>query len=733
MNGFALTLSPVFPIGVIGLLLSLGLAAVGALYRLNREKLGKKRALILAMLRMAAVVLILVCALNPARAVRQEQTVLPAVAVLVDMSATMGQPVADGKATRLDQARALLSGGSSPLLPALKERFRVDVYGLADAARPLAADELAGLTAGGNKADVGQALTALGGRHAAALLLSDGNVGWRNAPAQAVPVITVPMGNTAAYRDILIKAIKAPSLAFRGREAVIDVTIKSYGYAGLTLPVILKDSGKLLTAKDVRLDASPAEVTTSLTFIPDSVGRKNITVTVPRQAGENLTGNNAVDFSIKIIRDKTRILMVSGTPSVNYRFMRRAFKSDPSIDLLSFVILRTPSDILNVPTHEQSLIPFPVETLFTKELAGFDLVIFDNFNYSLYLRPEYLENLQQFVKEGGGFAVIGGPNLFNEGRDGMTPIAELLPARLGAEKFYRRDSPVGVRLSPSGAWHPIMQIRDEFKKDNPEQKRFWQEMPPLDGINLMDAKRSAAVLIESADGIPWPILTVSPHGNGRVLLLATDYAWKWYMGMVAAERGGQPYLRLFHRMVRWLAKDPDLDPVQITLPETGVVAGREVDVRIALQGEDPAGVPETAIGASVFDPAGVKIASKLKPLPEAGAYQVGFPTKTEGIYRLMVETPAGPQEASLIVAGPQERLDAAPDHDILKKIADATGGKYTAPGDGLLRAIEEYTRKAEERFVEEKRVPLWANPVVMAAILGFLSLEWFLRRRWGLS
>jgi uncharacterized membrane protein len=732
MSGFALTIAPAFPLWLVILLFSLGLAAVGALYRLNREKLGEKRALVLSLLRLAAIVLILLCALNPARVIRQEHTVLPAIAVLVDMSQTMGQGAPGGEGTRLDQARSLLLQGNSPLLQTLKERFRVDIYGVSDSVRPLAAEELAHYPAGGKKADVSQALAALGGKHAVVVLLSDGNVGWRNLPEQRIPVITVPVGDPAVYRDILIKDVKAPPLGFRGREIVIDVTVKGYGYAGLTLPIILKDSGKLLTAKNIHLDTSPAEVTASFSFIPDTVGRKHISVTIPRQVGENLTGNNQADFPISVVRDKIRILMISGTPSVNYRFMRTAFKSDPSIDLLSFVILRTPSDILNVPTHEQSLIPFPVETLFTRELANFDLVIFDNFNYSLFLRPEYLENLQNFVKAGGGFAMIGGPNLFKEGRDALSPIADMLPARFSDDKIYRRDFPVGVRLGRAGVRHPIMQIRDVFGKDDPEPERFWQEMPPLDGINLMDSKQSALVLIESADGIPWPILTVSSHGKGRVLALATDYSWKWYMGMVAAERGTQPYLQLIHRMVRWLSRDPDLDPVQITLPETGAVAGQEVDVRIAFKGENPDGGPETAISVSVFDPAGVKIASKLKPPSESGETLVSFPVEKEGAYRLSVETPAGVQEDSLIVAGPQERLDAAPDHGVLKKIADATGGKFISSADGLQAAIEEYAQKAEGRFVEEKQLPLWATPFVMAAVLGLLSLEWFLRRRWGL-
>src|SRR5574340_595789 len=101
-------------------------------------------------------------------------------------------------------------------------------------------------------------------------------------------------------------------------------------------------------------------------------------------------------------------------------------------------------------------------------------------------------------------------------------------------------------------------------------------MPSLDGINLLEPKSSAIVLLESTDGIPWPILTVSSYGKGRVLTLATDYSWKWDMGMVAKGKGNLAYLRLVDRMVRWLTQDPGLDPVQVTLPQISGVTGQEV-------------------------------------------------------------------------------------------------------------------------------------------------------------
>ena len=385
-----ITIVPIFPLWLIALLFFLGLAAVVIQYRLIRKKLGNLRALGLSLLRLVALSLLISFALNPSIVKREEHKVSPALAVIVDTSQSMGLPGTTGKGSRLDEARTLLLDKQGSLLKSLSERFEVKLYGLGESLRVLEAGELASLKAGGKRGDLTEALKKLRGKNSLVLLLSDGDMKWEDSSSTDLPVITVPVGDPGGYKDILIKAVKAPAIAFRGREVVIDVTVKGYGYAGLTLPVLLKDGNKLLTAKSVRLDGSPSETTVSLPFTMEEIGQHHLSVSIPPQVGESLVTNNTVDLSLKVIRDKIRILMVSGSPSMNYRFMRAALKNDPSIDLLSFVILRTPSDIINVPLQEQSLIPFPVETLFTKELKNFDLLIFDNLPSHLYLNPNYL-------------------------------------------------------------------------------------------------------------------------------------------------------------------------------------------------------------------------------------------------------------------------------------------------------------------------------------------------------
>ena len=735
MNAFGITIVPVFPLWLIIVLFCLGLFSVLVQFRVTREKLGKRRALMLSLIRLGAISLLVAFALNPSLVTKKEHTISPNIAVLLDTSQSMNQPASASpeKGTRLDGAKTLLLAGNRPILHSLIEKYDVNIYALTDSLRTLEMGELGPLKAEGAKGNVGEALKILSEKNDLALLISDGNVIWDENNKDRLPTISIPLGNPGTYKDILISSVKAPPLAFRDREIVIDVTLKSHGYTGLTFPVLLKESDKLLTANDVQVPVGSEEITTSFAFRPKEVGQKKLSISIPQQIGESLFTNNQINFSIKVVRDKIRVLMVSGSPSMNYRFMRTALKSDPSIDLLSFVILRSPSDILNVPTHEMSLIPFPVETIFVKELNTFDLVIFDNFDYSIYLSPRHLESLRDFVRdEGRAFAMIGGPKLYHEGAFSLSPIEDMLPFRFVEKDLYRRDGPREVRLSQAGTNHPMMRFSGNFDREDREPHRFWQEMPPLDGMNLIEPKHAATVLLESVEGIPWPILIVAEYGEGRVLTLATDDAWKWYMGLIARGESNQPYLRLIHRMVRWLTKDPTLDPVQIILPETAPSTGQEIDIRVQSLSDNTDMGHDPAISFSVFNPAGAKIQSQFKPTSQAGEHLISFNPEKGGLYRIRIDTPLGQIEESIVVAGPLESLDAAPDHDRLKKISESTGGKVLSTENNLLEEIEGYLRHAEKQFIEEKRLPIWATPLMMAIVLGLLCSEWYFRRRWGL-
>jgi uncharacterized membrane protein len=728
--------TPIVPVWLLIILLAAGLVTAFIQYHIVRRRLGLRKALILSLLRLGTFWLLILFAFNISLTSKKEHKTSPAIAILLDTSQSMGLPGKDAGQSRLDQARQILLGGPKPLLPALAETHEVRLYALSESLRELDAKELPALKPGEKGGTINDALKQLAGKVSLVIVLSDGTAGLNGSPhgtdtspPKGLPVLAIPVGDTGTYRDIVISAVKAPQVAFRGRELIIDATITGRGYTNVTIPVLLKDGGKLVTAKSLHFNKGSENEAVSFPFTPQEIGTHLMSVSTPPQVGESLTSNNSVNLSMKVVRDKTRILFVSGNPSPNYRFMRMALKNDPSVDLLSFVILRTPSNVINVPLQEQSLIPFPVDTLFSGELKAFDLVILDNLPLHVYLNEKHLEAIREFVRSGGGFALIGGPNMADGGRIVSAPMGEVLPVGLTREESYSRGSPSGVRLTSAGAVHPVTRLLP----DKLLNLRLWNEMPSLDGLNQLKVKGSGTALLESAVSPAHPVLTVGSYGKGRVLALATDFSWKWDAGMVARGGDNWAYLRFIERAVRWLTKDPGLDPITMLLPDRSQ-EGQNAEIKVSVR-EDQSGPARTGepILFSVFGPQGVKLPSQIKPSGAPGEYIGLFHPEKKGTYRVRVETRTGSLEESLVIAGQMEAFDAAPDHGLLRSISAATGGRVLSASADISKEIAPFMDKARKTFVEEREVPLWSLPYALALVVAFLAVEWYLRRRWGLA
>jgi uncharacterized membrane protein len=736
------TLSPLLPIWLVCLFGLAGLAACFLQFNTVRTRVGAKKGAAVSLLRLAVIWLILFFSLGPSMAKRTAHTTTPTVAVLIDTSLTMGLPNPTGKGSRLDEAKELLTGGSGGLLSALSAQYDVRLYALGDDLRSLSAADLATLKADSQSANLSGALETLAGRASVVFLVSDGaGVGRSSAspngmprdgglprgapPKGDPPVVALPLAAHGTYRDVMISALRFPAVVFRERETTIEATVRSHGYENATVPVFLKEGDRLLAAKNIHLGASNTEVAVVFPFVASEVGTRRLSVTAQLQVGESVPENNTAEFSLKVARDKVRMLMVTGSPSPGYRFIRLALKNDPSVDLLSFVILRAPTNTIDVPLNEQSLIPFPVDTIFGKEMKDFDLVVFDNLLLHFYINQKHLEAVRELVRNGGGLAMIGGPSLSDEDRLGSGPLADLLPVTWD-KPDYRRGRPSGLRLTSAGSRHPLTRLFPDQALDH----RLWRELAPLDGVNMMKPAGSASVLLETEGAPSQPILVAGSYGKGRVLVLGTDYTWKWAAGLAAKGQDTSTYLRFVERMVRWLTHDPGLDPVTLELPEKPAQAGSPVQVKLTT-GEDGKGRSEPPI-FSVFGPDGVRMVSEIKQGAVPGEFFVEFVPTRKGAHRITVKSTSGMAEEALMVGTARDRLDGAPKEESLKAVAAETGGKMVSDGDNARTAVAVYAEKGRKSVVEMKEIPLWSTFYAIAALVTLLSAEWYLRRRWGL-
>ena len=742
-----------------------------------REKLSPGRTFFFLALRGALYALILFFLTGPTLMEESERVLPPRLLVLVDSSASMSIKDAPGGKTRVSSALGALlesdkkegeeGGDAKGLLDRLSESYDVRVKRYDSTSAPLSRNELAQLSPTGHgsdalrfiraaisndqgaKSDRGEAGKSVD-RPAAVLLLSDGGdtsgAVWPPRDMKRLPpVISLGFGSPHRYRDISLHDVHAPRLAFENKEVRLDVTLSVKGYVGQKLPIALTRGGRVISTQSIDVRRDPSRTTVQFKFTPRDVGSLLLALETPVQGGELVESNNRVEIPLEVRRNKIRMLTISGAPSWNYRFFRMALKRDPSIDLVSFVFLRTSEDDPGVPTRQLSLVPFPVDTLFLEELKNFDIVVFDNFSANDYFSNYYLQRVYDYVKGGGGFLMFGGEKSFASGGYVRSPVEKMLPVQLMPEKDFIFDQKFIGKLTPAGNRHPITRL----SPDPATNERLWSKFPPLNQGNLTSPAAEGTVLVSSGEGATSgaPLLAVRRLGEGRVLSILSDDMWRWNYGMVAAEKTNRLYLRLIAQMVRWLSGDPGASQVEI-LPEAEPAKDGAYIIR--LQVRDDSFVP--AAGAQVRltlrDPYGTRHNVPAVYRPETGEFEARFMPRGRGSYRAEVEARQGERSLGSSIrtisvggeAGGAEWADASPRFERLKTLSEGTGGIFI-PANMILaskrdmadRVLKILEGKVPPRLTEVRDVRLWSIPWIGFILILLPAVEWTMRRLWGLA
>ncbi|MGQ4810209.1 hypothetical protein NKDENANG_03658 [Candidatus Entotheonellaceae bacterium PAL068K] len=706
----------------------------------------------LCLLRSFAYVLVLGMCLNPTLLIQKVLRLLPPLAVLVDSSGSMALPATEEK-SRLHAALAYLRGEPSAPLQALTEHYQVKLYQFADTAYSVPLERLETLQGNGQTTDIVESLVAVLEENRATppvgvLLLSDGahhgpTTGLEYVRQAGLPVVTVGLGRPDIYRDIRIASVQAPTLTFLHYPVTVTATLHAWGYRDAQLPVVLKRAGRVVATQTVQVDTDVFQQQLQFDITPEAVGEFTYSISVAPRLGEALSDNNARDFPVSVARDKIRVLLVCGSPTWNYRFLRQAFKHDPSIDLISFVILRTPTDVANVPESQLSLIPFPTRRLFTKELQNFDLVVFENFSFQSYIPRYYLENVRQYVLEGGAFAMIGGRLAFARGGYTGTPIEEILPVALRKDRNDYRPVTQRMLLTPEGQAHPITRL----SADAQENRHIWETMPALDALNLAGhVKPEATVLGVSTqrfgEAQNVPLLAVQRFGKGRTLALLSDYIWKWNFHMAGRMDSNQHYLQFIRQMVRWLIRDPILKQVRVMADASEFPVGSEITGTFQILQDDYRPASEAVLRTTLHTPKGTELAVHYVPTGNPGEYRYRIPATEAGFYELDVQAQINDKthEANrllLRVYRPGgENQHTAPNHPFLQDIADRTDGTFFALHDParptMASLVEFFGGVPGYQVLEERRFRLRETLPLFLVLLGCLAVEWWWRRRAGL-
>jgi uncharacterized membrane protein len=743
------SLSPL-PSWALALLAVAALASVLLAWRGLRDEPRRARRALLVALRVASAALALFLLVEPAVQLLQTARVRRRFAVLVDGSRSMGFPVEPGGPTRAEAAAALLARERAAL-DRLAERVDVEWWSFAGDASPADAASAVPAPRGG-RTDLLTALrTAAAGsrRLAGALVISDGadnasmaegldGTAKTELKALGFPINVVATG-TEPPRDVAVERIAVDDFAFVRNTLTVEATLRVRGFGREEVEVVLRREGGVVASSRVRLEPGRDRYTVPLSFAPDATGTFVFTLEARPLPGEAIAGNNSRSFALRVIRDRVRVLLVAGRPSWDERFLRSLLKQDPNVDLVSFFILRQNADNPG-PQEDLSLIPFPVGEIFGPQLKTFDAVIFQNFAWSPYrslLIESFLPGIRDYVLSGGAFAMLGGEQSFGQGRYGETPIAEILPVQPldGVPPLEEEFRP---RLTSEGRHHPIMRLA---AGDGPNDAA-WSALPALPGVNAVRALppgQGGAVLLEAPgvllDGRPAPVVAVREVGRGRTLAVATDSSWFW--GFVAAEsgRGGRAHQRFWLNALRWLVRDPGSDALQVEPDARAVEPGAPVGLTLSLRGADAGPAAGRKVQVELVGEDGKTAVRGEATTGVDGEARLELTPPAPGAYRVVARSDSGAagEAGSAAVAvrgsGPED-ADAAPRPELLRALADATGGGSAELPGGALPELALHDAERIE-IGRRKDVPIWDRGWYLAALAATLAAEWVLRRRFG--
>ncbi|GAN67424.1 hypothetical protein [Acetobacter orleanensis] len=368
-------------------------------------------------------------------------------------------------------------------------------------------------------------------------------------------------------KDRQLRILQAPPYAIVGQPAKLRIQVDDAGPGtapGAQTDVTLRVNGEDPVVIPIRT-GTPQDISLP---VPHP-GQLLVSLSVAPLEGEVSQLNNQSVTHITGIRDRLRVLLISGTPNQGERVWRRLLKADPSVDLIHFTILRPPDKDDGTPLSDLALIAFPVRELFQDKINQFDLIILDGFENRNILPHAYLNNIANFVRKGGGLLLTGGPEFVGPGTLQDTPVGDILPAHVPSEGglVEQRFRP---QLTAEGRRHPVTAALPGAPPPNspadtaltiPGQWGPWYRALKPDtthGQTLMSGPDNA------------PLLVLDHVDQGRVALLLSDQIWLWSRG----EGGGGPQAELLRRISHWLMKEPELEEEQLT----AAIAGGELTV-----------------------------------------------------------------------------------------------------------------------------------------------------------
>jgi hypothetical protein len=682
---FGISFSPLVPVAFVSA--AAAVAAVVAVLLL----IGRSRA---APIRIAALALLVLALANPSLT-REDRDPLTSVAVVVvdkSPSQSFGDRTTQTEAVRaaVTQRLARLPGIETRVVEAGQADGETDGTRLFGALNATLADVPPDRVAG-------------------AIFITDGRV--HDVPADtgalgfAAPLHALVTGK-ANERDRRVVLVAAPRFGIVGQSQTISFRVQDEGVRAAPAQVKISRDGELIDQRVV----APGQQVNLQVQIPHA-GQNIVEIEASPLEDELTLVNNRAVVAIDGVRDKLRVLLVSGEPHAGERTWRNLLKSDANVDLVHFTILRPPEKQDGTPINELSLIAFPTRELFQQKINEFQLIIFDRYAKQGSVLPNiYFDNIAKYVRNGGAVLIAAGPDYAGPTSIWRTPLDAILPAE---PTGHVTEDPYYARLTDLGRRHPVTRDLDGANDDPPHWSRFFR---------VIDTKIiGGTTVMKGADD--QPLVVLSREGEGRVAVVLSDQIWLWARGY----EGGGPHIDLLRRLSHWLMKQPDLEEEALRL----LVHGHQLTVQRQTMAETVAPVtltsPSGMTSNLTLDEAQPGVWRK-----EVDSNELGLWRATDGKLTALVNV--GP-------ANPREFTEVTSTTSVMAPLANATGGdsRRVAEGSSLvvprilgLRSGD--TFKGDDWIGLKVRdasvvrgigvLPMFAGLLGLLLLVGSLALTW---------
>jgi hypothetical protein len=648
-------------------------------------------------IRALAAGLVALALFNPAILLEEREPLKSVVVLLTDRS---GSQKLDGRAERSEEMRQAMlerlnatgvfevreAGIEDQLQPGADVSTAL-FQGLRSALQDIPADQLAGaiVVTDGQAHDVPQSLESIGIR----------------APVHAL------LSGREGERDRRIVIDSAPRFGVVGETLEIDYRIVETGFGDAAGPVEVEiyADGELIATEQ----ALPGEPRGFVADIPH--GGRNILEFRAATDPQEISGvNNRAVVTVNGIRENLRVLLVSGEPHAGERTWRNLLKSDASVDLVHFTILRPPEKQDGTPINQLSLIAFPTRELFIEKIDEFDLIIFDRYSRGGEIRvlPDlYFQNIARYVEEGGALLIAAGPELGDPNDSIAEPLFQVMPA---IPDGTRKELPFLPRVTDTGLKHPVTRALDGWNAEKPKWGRWFRSI----GVSQTNGET-----VMSGEGDA-PLLLLNRAGEGRVALFLTDHIWLWARGY----EGGGPHVQLLRRTAHWLMKEPELDEERLTAE----AEGRRLTIDRQTLGEDPGEAVITAPDGSQTSLPMREVSPGLWRA-ETQVADFGLYSAQNGDLRALVHAgPQNPREYAEIVStaaligpaleGARGSVRRAEAGDLPRVVPVRPGA--TASGQGWIGL--ENTQASVLKGV--RRIPLFSGFLGLALLIFAFSAMW---------